>query len=347
MNETPPDSTASGIRAQPFAPTADPAFYFAAQAHNACLQRIRAGIDAREGVAVVLGGYGTGKTMLLRELAAELARSPSKYCVAVLGAPMPSWSSFELLEAIVVQFGLDPGPKTFVAYMDALNRFLIGNRDRVVTLLVDDAQNLNKRGQLEMLRLAQNLEDAQHKLLNIVLFAQLDWTAVLKAAPGFAQCITASQVLEPFPSAEVKPFIEHRLKKAGASTGAPTFDDGAIAMIQAYAEGNPRRIVTLCRNALALAEQSNTRRIGQPIVLQAIESVSLLEPERKERATVAALLAANPQSTALNNPAVGAAKPTVPAGAALATAPAAKSLNKDKKANEMLLRAARARQSSS
>ena len=73
-----------------------------------------------------------------------------------------------------------------MAYMDTLNAYLVSNRDRINTLIIDDAQNLNKRGQLELLRLAQNLESPQHKLLNLVLFAQMEWMQVLRAAQATA-----------------------------------------------------------------------------------------------------------------------------------------------------------------
>ena len=150
-----------GLREEPFAPTADPAYFYAASQHKECLFRLWNSIDERHGIAVVLGNYGTGKTTILRKLLTGMRADSDRYRTAVLGSPIPSWTSFALLENIVAQFGLTPSSQSFGEYMETLNRYLLSNRNRICTLIVDDAQNLNKRGQIELLRLVQNLE-TQH-----------------------------------------------------------------------------------------------------------------------------------------------------------------------------------------
>lgn len=265
-----------GLKEQPFAPTADPAYFYATQEHKACLLRLWSSIDERHGIAVVLGNYGTGKTTLLRKLMTGMAVDPEKYNTAVIGSPIPSWTSFSLLEAIVKQFGLNPEKRSFAAYMEDLNTYLIANRHRINTLVIDDAQNLNKRGQLELLRLAQNLETPQHKLLNLVLFSQLEWTRVLEAAPNFQQRINMTYTLTPLSVEEVRHFILFRLGQAGATSDtAPQFRDDAIALIHRYSEGNPRVIVTLCRNSLLFAMQTDNPVIDRQVVQNTIDKTTL------------------------------------------------------------------------
>jgi general secretion pathway protein A len=282
-----------GLHEQPFAPTADPAYFYAAREHKECLFRLWNSVDNRHGIAVVLGNYGTGKTTLLRKLITGMSAAPDRYVTAVLGSPIPAWTSFELLENIVAQFGLElPREKTFVAYMDALNRFLLGNWQRVCTLVIDDAQNLNKRGQLELLRLVQNLETQQHKLLNLVLLAQMEWIEVLRAAPNFEQRINMTYTLKPIQYEEVRSFIEFRLERAGATPGTgPEFDEVALRAIYAYSEGSPRVIVTLCRNALLVAAQLEVREIGHDIILHTIEKTTLPDPEKRARVAAAVMAA--------------------------------------------------------
>lgn len=265
-----------GLKEQPFAPTADPAYFYATQEHKSCLLRLWSSIDERHGIAVVLGNYGTGKTTLLRKLMTGMAVDPEKYNTAVIGSPIPSWTSFSLLEAIVKQFGLAPSTRSFAAYMEALNNYLIANRHRINTLVIDDAQNLNKRGQLELLRLAQNLETPQHKLLNLVLFSQLEWARVLEAAPNFQQRINMTYTLTPLNADEVRHFIQFRLGQAGATgKNAPQFNNEAIALIHRFSGGNPRVIVTLCRNSLLFAMQTKNPIINQQIVLNTIDKTAL------------------------------------------------------------------------
>ena len=278
-----------GFREQPFAPTADPVYFYATRAHKECLFRLWSSIDERHGIAVVLGNYGTGKTTLLRKLITGMAADPDRYDTAVIASPIPSWTSFALLESIVMQFGLTPSQTSFVAYMDALNQYLVTSRERIRTLIIDDAQNLNKRGQLELLRLVQNLETQQHKLLNLVLFAQLEWTRVLRAAPNFEQRINTTYTLPPITYEETRRFIDFRLVQAGGTPRTtPEFDEPAIRVIHAYAEGNPRVIVTLCRNALLIASQIKTHLIGQEIVFHTIEKTTVPDSARRARAANAA-----------------------------------------------------------
>ena len=345
MAESATQLGAFGLREQPFAPTADPSYFYASPDHKSCLLRLWGTIDERHGIAVVLGNYGTGKTTLLRKLMVGMAADPEKYNTAVVGSPIPSWTSFALFESIVHQFGLTPENRSFVSYMECLNQYLLENRHRVSTLIIDDAQNLNKRGQLELLRLVQNLETPQHKLLNLVLFAQLEWTPILRAAPNFAQRINMTYTLEPLQLNEVKRFIQFRVAHArGGVDGASLYEDDAIEMIHAYAEGNPRVIVMLCRNALLFAAQIGKERVDQDIVLHTIEKTTVPDPERTARAqaAVGADTAMKPQMPTAAPPAAPAAITPASIAPALAAAPRKAHSNNDE-ANRMLLNAARAK----
>lgn len=282
-----------GLSEQPFAATADPAYFYATSAHKECLFRLWHAVDERHGISVVLGNYGTGKTTLLRKLIAGMRANPEKYNTAVIASPIPSWTSFSLLEAIVHQFGLRPEDRSFATYMDALYQYLATNRGRIHTLIIDDAQNLNKRGQLELLRLAQNLETPQHKLLNLVFYSQLEWTAVLQAAPNFGQRISMTYTLDSLSVQDTQNLIDFRMRQATVpGMQPPVFDAAGVRLIHAYAEGSPRVSVTLCRNALLLAYQLRTRRIGQAIILHTIQKTTLPDHERRSR--VAALVAEPP-----------------------------------------------------
>lgn len=282
-----------GLREQPFAPTADPAYFYAAADHKECLFRLWQNLDQREGAAVVLGSHGVGKTMLLRKLVSDMSAEGDRYRTAVIGSPLPAWNGLALLDAITAQFGLPPAGQNYVEQLESLNQFLLANRDGLCTLIVDDAQNLNKRGQMELLRLLQNLETQQHKLLNMVFFAHSDWADVLRAAPGFSQRVNLTYTLGPLDFEEVRHFIEFRLFQAGAVPDrAPVFDEAALRAIHAAAEGNPRLITSICRHALLAAAQLRTRRIGHEIIVHTIDKTMLPGLEMRARVAAAVLQAA-------------------------------------------------------
>jgi len=274
-----------GLNEHPFAATADPAYFFATKHHRECLYRLWNHIDGRQGIAVVLGNYGTGKTTLLRKLLTGFESHPEKYNAAVIASPLPTWTSYSLLENIIAKFQLKPTESTIEAFINDLNRYLLVNRQRINTLIIDDAQNLNKREQLELPRLAQNLETRQHKLLNLVFFAQLEWIPILQAAPNFMQRINITFTLQPIGLEETGELIAYRLRAAGAGEQGPVFEESAIQAIHAYSGGNPRLIVTLCRNAMFAAARMHTRHIGQAIILHTIETTMPPEPERLAQVT--------------------------------------------------------------
>jgi general secretion pathway protein A len=328
MDEHQPILDFFGLKEEPFAATADPAYFYATRGHKECLYRLWHSVDQRHGIAVVLGNYGSGKTTMLRKLLTGMKADPNKYNTAIIGSPIPSWTSFALLEAIILQFGLHPKRRSFMAYMEALNQYLLANRNRITTLIIDDAQNLNKRGQLELLRLAQNLETPQHKLLNLVFLAQLEWTQILLAAPNFEQRINMTYTLDALNLEETTHLVSFRLKQAGATR--PIFTDGALKCVHAYSEGNPRLIATLCRNTLVAAARTGVSPVSQDLVIHTIEKTTL--PDRDKRARVAQILAGAP----------------APAPTAIAKSPAPSAnvppsgvgMSRDDRARKMLLRTA-------
>ena len=325
-----------GFAEQPFAATADPAYYYATNAHRECLYHLWNTVDERHGIAVVLGNYGTGKTTLLRKLLTGTRTQADRYNTAVIASPIPSWTSFSLLESVVTQFGLRPETRSFVAYMESLYNYLLSKRDRINTLIIDDAQNLNKRGQLELLRLVQNLETSQHKLINLILFAQLEWIHVLRAAPNFEQRVNMTYTLGPLSARDTRNLIDYRLRRAGASEQGPHFDDDAVRAIHEYAEGSARVTVTICRNALLPAYHPNPRKIAKAIILHTIQKTTLPDPERQSR--LAAVLAAPPAP-----PTLLAVEDVVDAElAGVAVAKRRPGNAQNVRANQLLLKAARA-----
>jgi hypothetical protein len=136
--------------------------------------------------------------------------------------------------------------------------------------------------------------------------------------------------LAPLDADETRQLIQFRLRQAGAGRSAPVFDDDAVRVIHVYSEGSPRVIVTLCRNALLIAAQLKTRRINEEIILHTIDKTMLPDDERRMRAAQA--MERRPEQ-----PATPPEAPAAPAR-----------LNADEeRANQLLLRMSKARQSQS
>ena len=68
------------LREKPFECGVDPRTYYPAEAHQGTLLKLRYAIENQRGAALLCGGFGTGKTLLVR-LLAKLALA----CVVLLG----------------------------------------------------------------------------------------------------------------------------------------------------------------------------------------------------------------------------------------------------------------------
>jgi len=263
------------LREQPFAATADPAYFYAPREYKECLFRIWTAVEGGHGPVIVLGRAGMGKTVLLRKVLADMAADAERYETAVIASPSPAWTGFLLLESLLDRLHRTPNVRSYDAWMEALNRYLLEDPDRVRILLIDDAQNLGKPSALEVLRLTQNLETPQRKLLNLVLFGQLEWAESLRAAPGLTGRASVVYILPPFSYEDTRRMVEFRLRQAGATEGGPRFSEESLRLAHEYAEGVPGAVVTLCRNALAVAARLGQREIGREILLYTLEKTTL------------------------------------------------------------------------
>jgi len=179
------------------------------------------------------------------------------------------------MEAILSQFQIEPGNKpSLFTCQQKFNEFLYHNRNRVNTLIIDDAQNLIKKEHIELLRLLQNLETPQHKLLNLVLFGQLDLIPAIKAHPNFEQRVNSAFVLNPLTYEDMTEMIRFRLHKAGLPPGEELFDDESYRTIYEFSLGIPREVVTICRNVLVIAKRIKKRKVQNSIVLYTINNIT-------------------------------------------------------------------------
>ena len=276
-----------GLAHRPFALTLDQHFVYHSRAYAAALADVRRALDRRDGLVVVTGDTGTGKTMLCRTLVQQL---DSAACVSVVLDPRVT--SEDLLRHMLADFGVivsshGPPPSRH-QLMRALQRFLasLAPAGGCAVLVVDEAQRLNA-DVLEQLCLLLNLETNESKLLQVVLVGHTSLTEVLGRAElgQLNQRVARRCTLAPLESAEVKGYIQHRLATAqrlALAADIRTLQDGeaaietvpcnlsfrpsAIRVIVRESRGIPRLVNLLCDRALEIGCERRTHTIRAPIV---------------------------------------------------------------------------------
>jgi putative secretion ATPase (PEP-CTERM system associated) len=244
------------LRERPFALSPDPEYLYPSRVHQEALDYLRYGLETQAGFIVITGEIGSGKTTLLQTLLRTLDNQTTVgRIVNTILEPR------ELLETIMIDFGLDPSGRSKPLLLRDLSQFLVDQRiaGRLVLLVIDEAQNLGL-GALEELRMLSNLETEKSKLLQIVLVGQPNLREKL-AAPELEQLrqrITVSNHLPPLDADETGRYINHRLRRA--AVGAPIeFPRDATDLIHARSRGVPRLINVICDAALVFGYAEERR----------------------------------------------------------------------------------------
>lgn len=240
-----------GLVREPFLDTADPYFFYQSQSHKETLQRLEISVRLGRGLNLILGDVGTGKTTLAQALEQVLIQD-DQFVVAKIMDPTYS-SEEEFLENMLMLFGLEqqPGGSRLSIKNQLKNHFyhLGVERNKRVVLVIDEGQKLTYPC-LENLRLFLNYQTPQRKLLNIVIFSQLEILPVIRAKANFTDRIAVLYMLEPFSREETHRMIDYRLQRAGLRGGRELFTTEARDLVYEYTGGKPRRITMLCHNAI-------------------------------------------------------------------------------------------------
>jgi type II secretory pathway predicted ATPase ExeA len=274
------------LRERPFSLSADPRFLYRSGSHAPAFDDLLTGIGRREGLIVLTGDIGTGKTTLCRAVIEHLDR---KTFVAFV--PDPFASREDLLKTLLVDFGvvsvedLRSGRLSGTSRLDLsylLSEFLdsLVPLQAFAVLIIDEAQNLSAP-LLEEIRILSDLERRQ-KLLQVVLVGQLELQMKLKL-PEMRQVdqrVSVRCKLEPLSWGAVEGYIAKRLEVAGGRR--IEFSLAAFDAVYRGSGGVPRLINLICDRALQYGCRRRTDRIDLEIVSSAVVDLGLSPPSGAE-----------------------------------------------------------------
>ena len=240
------------LKENPFTTSPDPRFFYLAPSHAESMAKCAYAIRNKSGLAVVYGDVGTGKTTILNKLRERF--SNDGFTIAVLNNPNQT-SDTALLKAVAGEFGLKP-PRTKRGAFDHLQDFLAKEvvNGRTPLLLLDEAQDLKNsiradRDMLGMIKTLTNLMLENERLIQIILFGQLELIPLLKNRRELMSRVAQFGVLSPLTIKDAKAMIEHRWITARGKLPLP-MNKESIDLIYKATKGLPRDIVNVCNSAL-------------------------------------------------------------------------------------------------
>ena len=286
------------MKEQPFGVTPDPRFLYLGKSHREALASLYYGIEANRGFVALIAPPGLGKTTLTFQLLQKLQQASRTVFLF-----QTQCNSKELFHYLLNGLGVDAEGMEMVAMHNKLNQILSREMlaGRRFILAVDEAQNLEPQV-LESIRLLSNFETSQAKLLQILLIGQPQLARKL-ASPELEQLqqrISMFARLEPFGFEDTARYISHRLKMAGYE-GGPLFSPAALRMIAEESQGIPRKINSLCFNALSLACAIDRHQIDAEMMEEVIADRDVESMQRPKAAARAASSPAAPRA-ALSSP---------------------------------------------
>jgi general secretion pathway protein A len=247
----------------------DPSFYFDSHGHHRALASLRRGLSEGSGFTVISGEIGAGKTTVIRAVLNELERKSAFITVAQIVSTQ--LDATELLRAVTIAFGLSSAGEAALGISSLLRRFLseLAAQGRRAILVIDEAHNLHLDALDELAALAMR-GAPRGRGMQICLVGQPPLQGMLESPNLLAvrEQICTSCHLGPIERDEVRPYVEHRLRKVGWM-GRPGFDSAAFEEIFRWTEGIPRRINSLCGRLIAACPVDGETTIEAAFVARA------------------------------------------------------------------------------
>src|SRR5207244_1489011 len=126
---------------------------------------------------------------------------------------------------------------------------------------------------LELLRALLNYETNEFKLLQLILLGQMELLPRIREMKNLWDRIRLKYVIDPLDEAEREAMISLCLQKEGYGVCRNLFTADAIREIYRHTKGSPRRITTLCHDALERVVISDKDEVDAAMIRGLIKRV--------------------------------------------------------------------------
>ena len=269
-----------GLQREPFSTSPDPSFFFRSSSHLQALNRLEIAIRLKRGLCLILGDVGTGKTTLARTLLSNVQHDDE----LVFHLIMDPWyeTEYQFLQSLCRMFEVRPAFKSTLDCREAIEHYLFQKgvtEGKTIVLLIDEGQKLSL-DMLENLRVLLNYETNEYKLLQVVIFSQMELLPRITRIKNFIDRVALKYIVNPLDEQETAQLIQFRLEAAGLVNGATFFTPEAMHAIHQFTQGYPRKIAMICHNALESLVMREQSVIDAPLIQELLSDESRWAEDR-------------------------------------------------------------------
>jgi general secretion pathway protein A len=256
------------LKEKPFQDTANPRYFWLGEGQSEVFAILKFGIEKGEGITLLTGDVGTGKTVLVKYLADLLKNEFNIAKINDLDIESLDFLYF-LADSLQLPNKFED-QKAFFSYIGEE----YSKTKKKMLIIMDEAHRATK-SLLNDLDLMAKIKWDNEQLINIVLVGQNPLIELVKEIKpnGNKQKDSIVCHLRSLTKNETNEYIKHRLKIAG--TERNLFSLGAIGKIFQYSGGIPRVINTICDHALMIGYSTDFKKITTSMIKECAEDLQI------------------------------------------------------------------------
>ncbi len=259
---------------RPFGAMPDSKCFFTTKNIQATLDELKAGVQRGQGISILTGDAGSGKSLLCERLKFELA---AEFDVVLL-----KHAKFPSSRAMLLEILSDLGESTEGRDEAELRLVLRQRVQRIrpnregMLLIVDEAENFSTDA-LEELRMLSDLAEDGVELVRLVLVGQwrLEERLADREFAALNQRVSTHSSLQSLSTSESMDYVNFRLNWAGGNPES-IFTQQALQFVARAANGLPRCLNLLADHCLFLAQPQHERPIVAETVRRALTEMKRL-----------------------------------------------------------------------
>jgi general secretion pathway protein A len=262
------------LKEHPFRLTCEPKYFYLSPEHTHANAMMEFALIKRQGIMLLTGEVGAGKTMLVQHF---LSRLDTGY--KIISINQTKLSDIEFLQLLLLemdeQVKQDDNKQELLSHVVA--KLEEQHKQNLHTIIfIDEVQNLES-GILKLLFQLSQIRIENQRVCTIYLVGQNKIRETLESPEisDAVSIINAKYHLGPLSLKDIRRYIFHRLAVAGGHKSVK-FEKEVFPVIETYTGGRPRLINVLADHILTYAFMDEVKEVTTMTVDRAIEDLQWL-----------------------------------------------------------------------